>query len=69
MEIKIQRNSPKFRITFTVESDEPITEDGAYKIQTQQGFNPVGYGFGSFKVGIGEKLTHRATWTCSTSCD
>lgn len=64
MEIKIIKTGcmPRDRIIFEV--DRAITQEEAYEIQKEAGYNPAGYGFESFIVT--EKKT---TWLCWTSCD
>lgn len=67
--MKVQRVGESWRYRFIVESDEPINEDEAVRIQKSYGYNPDGYGFGGFKTEEIENGCHRSTWTCSTLAD
>ncbi len=67
--MKIQKIREGWRRRFIIESDEPINEDEAVRIQKSCGYNPEGYGFAGFKTEKMENGLYKSTWTCSTSAD
>jgi len=57
-------------IEFTVEDNNPITEDMAMEIQRKEGYHPAGYGFYNLRtVSNLDTFMFTATWNCRRSCD